>query len=491
MTFREVRMKTIRAAQNLLKRGYKPRQVFGFMAQNSDNLLPIFLSAICLGCPVVPLNTSLTKDEIVRIFSKTKPTLLFCDAKSCAQMNEALRELNWNLEIFTLDEQIVNCESVESLLIETGEEDNFVYVSYRISRYLAEIFQFVSFSISPICLDMVNDIAGIFSSSGTTGPSKCKFIYQNLFELFKLSPSIGTFTGVSVSYSHSAFSRKLHEGAVLCLVSIYWTVGIIATMECIYSGAARIITNKPFTPKYFLELIEKYKASVLICSPFRTVACLKSDVIAKMDLSSLNKIYYCGNHMPSGLIGEIKRYFKNAELFSNYGNTEIGGMSNCSLDEVFTGYRLYNDCLVKIVDDYGNRCGPNVNGEICVKKKYKFLGYFGDSKATAAAVDDEGFFRTGDIGHFDDSGAMFIEDRKKNILQVFHFGDFILPNEIEEVLISLPDVEEACVVGIPLLKLSGPMIPAAVIARKTNSILNQNDIFNFVAGEKIIKKSIG
>lgn len=128
MTFREVRLKTIRAAQNILKRGYEPGQVFGFVVDNSDNLLPIFLSTICLGCPVVPLNTTLSKDEILRTMAKTKPSVLFCDAEPCPVIIEALQELKWSLEIFTFGDRVDGFEPAENLLVETGDEENFMYV---------------------------------------------------------------------------------------------------------------------------------------------------------------------------------------------------------------------------------------------------------------------------------------------------------------------------------------------------------------------------
>lgn len=220
-------------------------------------------------------------------------------------------------------------------------------------------------------------------------------------------------------------------------------------------------------------------------SPFRTVSCLKARSSDEVDLSSVKKIYYYGNQMPFSLVAGVQRIFPNAEAFTTYGLTEIGGISLHSLDVTkgYSGDRLFNGCLAKIIDGHGDRHAPNVNGEICIKLNYKFRGYFDNKSATLAVVDDEGFFRTGDIGHFDEKGALFIEGRIKNIMQVFHFGGFILPTEIEEYIISLPEIKEACVVGIPLLNLNGPVLPAAVIVRKTNSNINQRDIFDLVAGE--------
>lgn len=126
MTFEEVWLKTIRAAQNLLKNGFKPRQNVCFMTGNNDFMLPIFLATICMACPIVPLSPVLTKDEIVRNLSKTKPCVVFCNSNLYEQMNEALNEANMNIPVFIFGECIGSSESVESLFVETGDEHSYV-----------------------------------------------------------------------------------------------------------------------------------------------------------------------------------------------------------------------------------------------------------------------------------------------------------------------------------------------------------------------------
>lgn len=153
-TFSEIRLRSIRAAQNLLKRGFGPRQKFGFMSINSDHLAPIFLASIGLVCPIVPLLPILSKDEIVQILKKIQPPIMFCDSKLYDQLKEALNEVKFDIKIFLLDGHVDGVETVKSLFKETGEEDAF----------------------RPLDFDLYKDIFGIFSSSGTTGPSKCEFL---------------------------------------------------------------------------------------------------------------------------------------------------------------------------------------------------------------------------------------------------------------------------------------------------------------------------
>lgn len=106
-----------------------------------------------------------------------------------------------------------------------------------------------------------------------------------------------------------------------------------------------------------------------------------------------------------------------------------------------------------------------------------------DSNATVNAIDKEGFFLTGDIGHFNENGVLLIDDRKKNIIKnVFYFRGFILPSEIENYLIQYSDIDEICIIGIEIL--SGLELPAAVIVRHPTSNLTEHQVFQMVAGKK-------
>lgn len=127
MTFNEIRLNAIRAAQNLQKRGCKPRQKFGFMSGNNDDLFSILLASIGLACPIVPLSPILSKDEIVRILTKIKPSIIFCDAeaKLFDLLKEALDELPFNIQVFTFEQHADDVDTVESLFKETGEENAF------------------------------------------------------------------------------------------------------------------------------------------------------------------------------------------------------------------------------------------------------------------------------------------------------------------------------------------------------------------------------
>lgn len=127
MTFSELRLKAIRAAQNLRSNGFRPRQKFCFMSIHNENLLPIVLASIGMACPSVPLYPLLSTDEIVRILTRIKPSTVFCDGNLYSQLDEALKKLQFKMKVYLLDDvHIDGVESVKSLFQATGKEDSFV-----------------------------------------------------------------------------------------------------------------------------------------------------------------------------------------------------------------------------------------------------------------------------------------------------------------------------------------------------------------------------
>lgn len=119
-------LNTIRTAQNLQKRGIQARQVIGFMGGNNDHLFSSILASLCLACPICPLHPLLSKDELVCILMKTKPSVIFCDVSAYDHLNQALKALTFNVKVFTFGGMIDVLEPVECLQMETGIENHFV-----------------------------------------------------------------------------------------------------------------------------------------------------------------------------------------------------------------------------------------------------------------------------------------------------------------------------------------------------------------------------
>lgn len=270
---------------------------------------------------------------------------------------------------------------------------------------------------------------------------------------------------------------------------IFWTVGIKQILDCVESGALRIITTETTSLSYMhidtpLRLIEKYNVTILPIAAFDLIACLKTDRIRTAKLASVREISVYGGHIPNNLIDQVRQYFPNARITVCYGMTEIGFISyNHPQDTNDNGGTFADGYTIKVVDKDGKRCGPNVTGELCLKKEHTFRDYLDDATATASTFDGEGFFQTGDIVCIDDDCRLFIKDRKKNLLTLFYFDGILVPCELEECLINVPGIKEVCIVGVPIV--GSATLPAALIVPKPKSNLNARNVFDKIAGEKI------
>jgi long-chain acyl-CoA synthetase len=117
---------------------------------------------------------------------------------------------------------------------------------------------------------------------------------------------------------------------------------------------------------------------------------------------------------------------------------------------------------IRIVDDEGRPLPQGDVGELAIRGHNVMKGYWGRDEATAAAIDDQGWFRTGDVGRMDEDGYLYIVDRKKDL--VIRGGFNVYPREIEEVIYEHPAVREAAVIGIPHDTL-GEEVGAAIVVK--------------------------
>lgn len=215
-------------------------------------------------------------------------------------------------------------------------------------------------------------------------------------------------------------------------------------------------------------------------APHHFVLMMKSDQFTRTDFSSLKYALVGGSKVPLHVKTEMSYHLPNGTVNVGYGMSEIAGIGSVDypISDKDTAGRLSDGIQMKIVDDHGNKCGLNEDGELCIKTTYQFLGYYGNQTATDELFDEEGFIMTGDIGHFDEDGDLFIVDRKKDLLKFCNHQ--ISPSEIDAYLIGSPHIKSACVVGIPDVLATD--LPAAVIVRNNGSNITEKEVFDLVSG---------
>lgn len=303
--------------------------------------------------------------------------------------------------------------------------------------------------------------AVIICSSGTTGLSK------------------------GVTLSHAQLLDKLiylwdsdSDDTILCFSSLYWLSGLAILIHGIIKGATRIITTEEFSPELALKMIEKYKVTTVMSPPSQLGLILQSPLVEKINLSSVTSYFCGGSPVPNYFIEQMNKLLKNGKVIVAYGLSEIAGICTMNNSGIKTSIgQLAPMVLMKIISEDGTLQGVEENGEICTRSYYTFLGYFGDEKETKTMLDSEGWLHTGDIGHFDKNGNLFIVDRKKDILKYKNYQ--ISPSDIESVIIKHSKVSAVCVIGIP--DQIATELPAAVVVLLDNSDVTKTEIFNLVA----------
>lgn len=337
-------------------------------------------------------------------------------------------------------------------------------------------------------VDAAKDAALIACSSGTTGLAKGKYTLR-FIKMICFFIRMFFFFDLGIRLSHNAllagfykYDLTVMDDVMLCFSTLYWSSGYITLLNGTLTGATRIITTDAFSPELMLHLIEKYKVTYLANSPYHVNQVLKSDRFETTDISSLRTVAVGGSTIPLYMKSMLCPRMPNGNMVSCYGMGEMGcplTLENPTIQDKNTCGRLLIGACVKIIDENGKRCGLNEDGEIHMKMNdFECLGYLNNPEANAKLLDAEGFMVTGDIGHFDEDGLLYITGRQKEFIRYGHHP--IITSTIDSLLMKSPEIKAACAVGIPD-KFKGEL-PAAVVIRTENSKISEKDVFDMVAG---------
>jgi len=207
-----------------------------------------------------------------------------------------------------------------------------------------------------------------------------------------------------------------------------------------------------FDPGLALELIETYRGNMLISVPTVMQMVLEHPDLGRRDLSSLRSLFCGGGNVPAAMVERVKAGF--GCFFTNgFGMTEAHGTAiqtstdDSPEDQATTVGRPLPHVEVKITDPGSGAVLPiGEPGEICLRGYLTMSGYYDNAQATAEALDQEGWFHTGDLGSMDERGYVQIRSRLKDM--IIRGGENVYPAEVENVLAAHPDVQTVQVVGI-------------------------------------------
>ncbi|KAG5683130.1 hypothetical protein PVAND_012430 [Polypedilum vanderplanki] len=444
VTRQQIRERTEKFAKYLNSIGLKQGDNVGIVAANTENLAPAVFACFLLGFPINPLAPNAIENDIVHFFSKTKPKLLICDESILKTVQNAVNMMKSNAKIFTVMEDIKNYDSVTKILNRQSEEE-FDYPE-----------------IDP------NSIAAIIFSSGTTGPLKA--ILKTHKELIYGTDLLDFSKETSVIFQTSA---------------IFWITGFQLLIYSTIHRFTRVITAQPYHPKHFADILKDYKISMVIPAPFAVSNMIQSGFLKQLD--DMKFWVLGGEQITKKLIDDLQPFAPNSLIASMYGCTEnmlvsinIHGVNNGSCGQPVLNANL------KIVDDNGNTLDNFQHGEIYIKKVFQLNEYFEEPEITKESFEN-GWFKTGDIGYFDDEGFLYFVDRKKDIIRYGILQTF--PSELEKIIDEIEGVVSSCVVGVYDQNISGDKIFAFVIVDKSKN-LTEAQIENMVNSKVIDQKKI-
>jgi long-chain acyl-CoA synthetase len=200
------------------------------------------------------------------------------------------------------------------------------------------------------------------------------------------------------------------------------------------------------------------------------------------DTSSVRSVAFGGSPSADELQRMIHDTFPNVGSTTNaYGLTETSSVATAisgqdAIDRPTSVGVPVPTVSVKICDEQGKEVAPGQTGEVCITGPILMKGYWNKPEATAEAIRD-GWLHTGDLGHVDDDGFLYITDRKKDM--IIRGGENIYSIEIEQRLVDHPEIADAAIYGVPHPELGEEV--KATVQLEEGSTLTEQDVKQWVA----------
>ncbi|OYD70354.1 class I adenylate-forming enzyme family protein [Rhodococcus sp. OK302] len=447
LTWSELDDLSNRFGSSLERFGIRPGDVVAIRLHTRIEWLIVNLGIAKVGAIAVAVNFKLAPPESTYILKDCKVRAAIVDDADPTPLVEAWSELDL-AAIITLDQRVAGAHLFEDLLTEGKPEAR-----------QADDF-------API----------IIYSSGTTGAPKGAPLgeWQSTPDSDvrrDYSLSVNFDGAVAGSGSSMLINLPMHHGA-----------GPGYTRSTLLAGGM-VIFQRRFDPEDVLRLIELHQVTHWIAVPtmLQRVLSLPEETRSHYDTSSMKFILGGAAPFAPHLKEQITDLFGEV-LHEIYGCTEAGMMSGATPNDLrerpTTSGRAFRHVDLKIVDEVGTELPAGSTGEIVARTPVVIRGYIGRGPLESGKVLPGGFYRTGDVGHLDEDGYLYIYDRITDM--VIAGGANIYPAEIEAVLDTHQDVELSAVVGVPHDELGEQ--PVAAIQLRPGASLTADELLSYCNG---------
>ncbi|WP_457624895.1 fatty acid--CoA ligase [Persephonella sp.] len=423
--------------------GVKKGEHVSILMGNSKEFIIAFLAIGKLGAVPVPINTFLKKEEIEYILDHSDSKVLITQDKFRKELTDVfektkVQKIIWHGDYENLDQN--------NLLFEEGlTVEDYEHIKPQAG---------------------LEDVAVMIYTSGTTGKPKgvmltYKNILSNLINIEKVVP-------------------LSHKDRFIVYLPMFHTFTLTATVLLpLYFGSPIVIIKSimPFSNILKQTLLKRVTIFMGVPEVFNALSKARLPWYF-MWFNRLRAFVSGAAPLPESTLKRMKEKFPKVPLLEGYGLSEASPVVSINRLEkqkpLSVGPPL-PDYQVKIVDDELVELPQGEIGEIIVKGDNVMKGYYKDERATEETVIN-GWLLTGDMGYVDEEGYIYIVDRKKDL--IISKGINIYPREIEEVLTSHPEIEEAAVVGKK--DENHGEIPVAFIKLTEGSQLTEKEVRNFL-----------
>ena len=409
-TFAELRDDAERVAHGLLRR-FQPGEHVAVWAANSPEWLLVEMGAALAGLTLVTVNPAYRAVELAHVLrqSRARGVLVqprYRDANLLAAVDSVRPDLPHLRDVIDLSrwEELVS-SPVGDDLPAVGPED----------------------------------VAQIQYTSGTTG-----------FPKGAMLPHRGL---VMVSRMFATINGSTTQDVWINPMPMFHTAGCgLVTLGALQTGATHVLPAG-FDPAVMLDLFEAESGTLMLSVPTMLIRMLDEQALSPRDVSSWRLSMLGGAPVAPELVRRAREQL-GVDVTIGFGQTEASPYVTHTLpadpnpDWVHTVGRPLPATEVRISDPVTGEAVPiGVVGEICARGPGIMTGYFDDPAGTARALDPEGWLHTGDLGSLDEQGYLRVQGRLKDM--IIRGGENIYPREIEDLLLTHPDVADAAVVGVP------------------------------------------
>jgi acyl-CoA synthetase (AMP-forming)/AMP-acid ligase II len=424
LSYGELRHRIGRLANALRTLGVGKGDRVAVLLGNVPQYVEQYLAVAALGAIIVPINTRLTPEEQLVLLEDAAPTVLITSEAGIATARLAMLRLQACRRVLLLDGSLESAIGYEKVVAEASAD------------------------FSPVPVDP-DDTAVILYTSGTTSGAKGVMLtHGNLLSNMRQYQS---FVGIPPGSVNLQLSPLYHAANIFCFVHLL-------------VGGKTVFIDK-ISPAAILDVIQSHRVNFMFTVPTVLYGIIDCPGREGYDISSLQTLQY-GAAAITGARLEAAFAVFGERLLHSYGLTETTSHASIlgkhehriamgSIGRPLPGVEM------QIVNDRGERCGPNEVGEIVVRGPNIMKGYWKRPTETASALAD-GWLHTGDLGRVDERGFFFVVDRKKDL--IISGGVNIYPRDIENVLAIHPAVAEVAVFGLPD-DYWGEAVAAAVVLR--------------------------